>query len=108
MKITIYMFLSGTRDVESQQKGVVTLTMPATNQLQSYSVLQKSQLKYMSLCLKTEAACPIKLCAFHYCMLDNDRRPLTRIERLIIKMTCAASSSMLTRIKFHIGKYWIT
>jgi len=106
MKIIIYMLLAGTRDIESQQKGIVTVVWPSASSPSSACIKNKNkQLLYVSYTNIAMAALPIKICAVHYFILYNYsyRRCLRPSERMLFKIIMGIVSSMLPRIKVNIG-----
>jgi hypothetical protein len=96
MKITTYTILAGTRDIESQQKGIVSVILPTETSAPSPS----SFFDYNALL----AALPFKVCAVHFCILYDKRRFLSPFERIIVKTIMVIVTSLLPRIKLNIGK----
>jgi hypothetical protein len=112
IKIAIYMMLAGTRDAESQQKGIVSVVFPTETSMSSSSSFsphvvikkKKSQLRYISYFKVAITAVPTKVCAVHYCVLYKKRRFLSPFEKMMIKTIVVGVASLLPRVKLNIGK----
>ncbi len=115
IKITIYMMMAGTRDIESQRKGIVCMVFPGRFQQSpqfSFNALyafktRHSHLVYMSYANRAIEAIPVKCRALHYCLFLDEKKRLNPIQKLSIDMTRRTMSYMLPRTKLHVGKIWI-
>lgn len=107
IKIYIYMVLSGTRDTESQQKGIVSMIWPGSVQqpLSSFVNSKSNQLKSLIYCNRMIESLPVKICAIHCCIILDEQRKLNVIEHILLKMTSKLATSILPRVKMHVANY---
>lgn len=109
-KLTTYISLAGTRDIESQQKGIVCVALPAVYSPSSSSSRSTNDaienkgnqllcLKYTNMAIE---ALPIKICAIHIGIMYNYRRILSPLERVLLKMIMGVVPRMLPRMTIDI------
>ena len=107
-KIHIYMLLAASRDVESQQKGIVATVFPTSSPSPSFLLTdRRNQLRGIRLSNELEDAMPIRICACHFCITMSPARHLNLPEKILFSMISKASSPIINRIKMHLGKYQI-
>ncbi len=99
------MLLAGTRDVESQQKGIVMIIFPTSVPSAPFLLKDgKNQLKSMRLSNELEEAIPVKICCIHHCISLAAGGSLSLAEKILFKLATQASSAWIKRVKLHIGK----
>lgn len=107
--------MAGTRDVESQRKGIVATVFPGRFQQSSqfsFNVFdafkrRSSHLTYMSYAYRAIEAMPLKCRALHYCLFLDEKERLNPIQRISVDMSRRVMTSILLRTNLHVGKIWI-
>ena len=107
-KILAYMFLVTTRDVETQQKGIVTVHVPEGihNMSKTPSPLntRSKQLRFLSYINGAYMSLPFKVCAHHLCLMHKGQRRFSTFERLTLKLVTGMVGECTHRLKIHMGK----
>lgn len=103
LKILIYLWVVAAEDVESQQKGMVVLSISGPNITREEDQNQNSkQQKFHENRVKTHAtvgsAVPMRLTAIHFCL------PNTTLHHILTRIYGMALGNFSTRIKFHLGQ----
>lgn len=104
-KLTTYVSLAGTRDIESQQKGIVFVALPSVDSRGNNDAVESegNQLLCEKCTNMAIEALPIKICAIHIGILYNDRRVLNPLERSLLKMIMGVVPQMLPWVIVNIG-----
>ena len=102
IKLTVYVMMAGTKDAESQQKGVVYVIWTESF---AGSLSGTGNDVFTSLCRKLIPAAPWKSTSVHYCFFSPKQG---NIFSLSCKIFLALGGSILSyftpRTKFHFGK----
>eukprot|EP00537_Pseudo-nitzschia_pungens_P010782 CAMPEP_0172385840 /NCGR_PEP_ID=MMETSP1061-20121228/3452_1 /TAXON_ID=37318 /ORGANISM="Pseudo-nitzschia pungens, Strain cf. pungens" /LENGTH=554 /DNA_ID=CAMNT_0013114997 /DNA_START=285 /DNA_END=1952 /DNA_ORIENTATION=+ len=107
IKLNTYVFLAGTRDPESQRKGVVALVWPQTSSSSAtwtHDIFAMNT-TYIYYCKRLIDALPMKPRAVHYCILTDNQSRWSPLLELLCKMTLTLCSrvSLVNRMRIHFG-----
>jgi len=102
------MFLVTTRDVETQQKGIVTVHVPEgifkMSKTPSPLNTRSKQLRFLSYINGAYMSLPFKVCAHHLCLMHKGQRRFSTFERLTLKLVTGMVGECTHRLKIHMGK----
>lgn len=91
MKFFIYFWWVASEDVETQQKGLVSIFWPETHTMPDKREVEEAE--------RVFAAVPIRITALHQCLPDT---PAARLVKAVVAISLDVETR--TRMKFHSGK----
>lgn len=111
IRITIFVLLAGTRDAESQRKGIVTVVWPTlpskTASTASIPASDTRNESYLPYCKRAMVAIPVHTCSVHCCMLSQNKTLLSPWWKALCKrflMVCGNMVSYVApRTRFYFG-----